>query len=176
MPESITELSRSPAYQWGEDFFFSVIQMIGVDLWVDGEDGGKILSAEGVARISISLPRDLLDEFDTIVKSAGQDRSKAIQQSMRNYITEHRWDESLKSKVSGVIVMLLDHDTPGLEDELTDIQHDFLRLINSTTHVHLDERICLETLVVRGKTSEIRSLIEALSSKRILQLRHMIVG
>jgi CopG family nickel-responsive transcriptional regulator len=134
------------------------------------------LSAEGVARISISLPRDLLEEFDTVIESTGLDRSKAIQQSMRNYITEHRWAEDINSKVSGVIVMLLDHDTPGLEDELTDIQHNHLGLINSTTHVHLDERICLEALVVRGKTSEIRSLIEALGSKRVLQLRHMIVG
>jgi metal-responsive CopG/Arc/MetJ family transcriptional regulator len=37
------------------------------------------MSKLGVARISISLPPNLLEEFDNVIQQIGYDRSKAIQ-------------------------------------------------------------------------------------------------
>ena len=53
---------------------------------------GCLMPKHGVARISISLPPSLLEEFDRVISSIGFDRSKAIQQAMRDYISEYQWE------------------------------------------------------------------------------------
>ena len=49
-------------------------------------------------------------------------------------------------------------------DNLVDIQHDYHKVIISTQHIHLDSRMCLEVIVVRGKISEIYQLESKLKS------------
>jgi len=48
----------------------------------------------------------------------------------------------------------------------TDLQHQFLNLIISTMHVHLDEDNCLEVLVVKGMVDKIKSVADKLISTR----------
>lgn len=49
---------------------------------------------------------------------------------------------------------------------MTDIQHEYIDLISSTTHVHLDERNCLEILAVKGEVKSIQSLAKRLMAER----------
>ena len=49
------------------------------------------MSDQGVARITISLPPPLLDEFDQVIVPMKLDRSKAMQQAIRDFLTEYRW-------------------------------------------------------------------------------------
>ena len=48
--------------------------------------------------------------------------------------------------------------TCALSEKLTDIQHDFHKVILSTLHLHLDHDHCLEVLAVRGKSAAVRRL------------------
>lgn len=124
----------------------------------------------GVSRVSISLPAEVLEEFDGIVGRLGMTRSKAIQVAVRGFIAEHRW-ETAEGKVAGAVTLLYDHRRRGVEEEITDIQHDFREVISSTTHVHLDERNCLEIIAVRGEVSRIRELYRRLMAQRVKQLK-----
>jgi CopG family nickel-responsive transcriptional regulator len=131
---------------------------------------------KGVARISISTPKDLLKEFDETVSQMGYDRSKAIQQSMKNFLTEHKWTQSKTKQVAGVVVFIYNHETQGLEEKLTDIQHTYAPLINSTLHLHLGEEDCLQIVAVKGSSEKIQDLSQELSTKRgVKQLKHAIV-
>lgn len=38
------------------------------------------------------------------------------------------------------------------------LQHHNLRDISSTTHIHVDEHICLDVPIVRGKSKDVRRL------------------
>ena len=127
------------------------------------------MSKPKVARISISLPPGLLQEFDQVTANIGYDRSKAIQQAMRDYITEYRWDSDSQAKAVGTITIIFDHDVPGLEGELTSVQHQHTNLITSTTHVHLDGHHCLLVIVVKGQVFEINRLASQLQSLRGIQ-------
>ena len=113
----------------------------------------------GVRRISMSLPPELLRDFDATCKKMGYDeRSKVIQIAMRNFMSEYEWTQIEDGLGSGVLMLIYDHEAKGLEEALTDIQHRFTDVVSSTLHIHLDERNCLVAIVVKGRSQRIRSL------------------
>ncbi|MEM2991139.1 MAG: nickel-responsive transcriptional regulator NikR [Halobacteria archaeon] len=128
---------------------------------------------ENVKRISISLPPTLLDLFDKVSSSMGyNERSRAIQAAMRNFISEFQWSQEPKSRGSAVILLIYNHEVGGLDEKITDIQHKYRDLVSSTLHIHLDEIKCLAVIVVRGSSFEIKKIGEELASLRgILQLK-----
>ena len=125
------------------------------------------MSEGGVSRISISLPPALLKSFNEAWGKAGfKDRSKAIQMAMRSFITEHLAASEQKGKISGVILLAYDPEVRGLEKLLVEAQHEERRIISSSVHNHLDERNCLEAVMVHGDASRVRELSERLAKQR----------
>ncbi len=121
------------------------------------------------ARISISLPPNLLQEFDSAIVQMGIDRSKAIQQAIRDFLTEYLWEQDAKAYAVGTITLIFNHEVQGLESELTATQHKHPDIIMSATHVHLDHDHCLLAIVVKGKAIEIKELAVKLKGLRGVQ-------
>ena len=130
-------------------------------------------TAENVARISLSLPPMLLKRFDEVTKKAGfKDRSKAIQVSMRDFITEQEQTYKDGGSTTGALLIIYNHETRGIDATLTDIEHHSMNIIASSTHIHLDISRCLKIIVVRGQVTEVRALEKRLRNiKGIMQLR-----
>ena len=72
--------------------------------------------------------------------------------------------------------MVYDHETRGLEAELTEMQHKHKTLVTSTMHVHISERDCLEAIVVKGKVAEIRKLSNELGTKRGVKILKTVIA
>jgi CopG family nickel-responsive transcriptional regulator len=124
-----------------------------------------------ITRVGVTFPPDLLKDFDEIIDKMGyESRSKAIQDAVRAFISEYKWLREETGIRAGVVMVLYDHEVRGLEEALTDIQHNFSHVICSTLHVHLTERDCLEAIAVKGEAKEIRRLGEALTSKKGVKL------
>lgn len=121
---------------------------------------------QGVTRISISLSPILLSDFDRVTSSIGYDRSKAIQQAMRDFISEYQWELDPLITMAGTITLIYDHHVKGLEAQLTNVQHDYTKLVTSTTHIHLNHTNCLLVIVVKGRAQEIKKLASQLQSLR----------
>ena len=120
-----------------------------------------------IVRVGVTFPPDLLKDFDEVVRGAGyENRSKAVQDAVRLFVSERRMLRSKKGIRAGALVLLYNHETKGLENELTHIQHRFSRLIRSTMHIHLSRTDCLETIAVKGNAEDIRKLSNELSSKK----------
>ena len=120
-----------------------------------------------VTRFSVSLPPSLVNKFDETWKSMQyENRSKAVHDALRSFITEFEWMRTEKGRITGTILVLYYLDKPGLLDEITKIQHGFKNAISSTLHVHLEEDKCLEIIAVEGSVQEVRSLAQALMAKR----------
>ena len=114
-----------------------------------------------LVRFGVSLDQRLLDDFDRLI--AGKNyatRSEALRDLIRDNLVGQEWDEN-KDTV-GTITLVYDHHVRDLTEKLTDIQHDYQRLILSAMHVHLDHAHCLEVLAVRGKGREIRKIADRL--------------
>lgn len=121
-----------------------------------------MMSEENVARFSVSANRALLEQFDRMREKKGyQNRSLALADMMRDQITEHQ-QEVGDEEAAGTVTLVYDHHQPRVQRALTALQHDFGASIVSTLHVHLDHHHCLEVIVVRGRSSEIRVLANRL--------------
>ncbi|ACK43040.1 MULTISPECIES: nickel-responsive transcriptional regulator NikR [Dictyoglomus] len=117
-----------------------------------------------IVRFGVSIEEDLLENFDKIIEDKGYNsRSEAIRDLIRDYIIKEKWNLK-KEKVAGSISLIYEHDVYGLSEKLTDIQHHYHDVIISTLHVHLDEKNCMEVILVRGKVEKIKRLYDELSS------------
>ena len=130
----------------------------------------------GVVRFSVSVNPLLLDEFDEVTEGLGYSRSNAIQAAMRGFLAEHKVNLEPEADVVGAIIMVYDHHVSG-HGGLTHTQHRYIDVITSTTHVHLDESNCIETITVKGKVKTIRDLSKELMTARgVKQLKTTILS
>jgi len=120
---------------------------------------------EGVTRIGVSLPKNLLDEFDSIIKTRGySSRSEAIRDAIRNYIVEYKWLEKEEGEIVGVLTVLYNHHFKGTSDAIISLQHDFGDIITTTLHVHLSDENCLEMIIVKGDMAKIKKLVDKITT------------
>lgn len=116
------------------------------------------MSAE---KISISIPRDLLEQLETFMNSSSiKDRSKIFQIALRNFLDEN---SAADDNVVGILNIIFDDEST---EEITKLQHEKLISIISTLHIHLNEKECMEAIAVRGKKKELVELASALSQVR----------
>ena len=120
-----------------------------------------------IVRVGVTFPPDLLKELDETINRMGYDnRSKAIQDSVRAFVNENKWLREQKGTRIGVLVMVYDHEVKGLEDALINIQHEHSRIIFSSMHVHLSEKDCLETIALKGDANEIKQLTQEIATRK----------
>ena len=116
-------------------------------------------------RVGISLPENLLNKFDEIILQRGySSRSEGVRDAIRSYIVNFEWMSDVHGERVGVITIVYSHSQRGLEDNLTEIQHEFGGLIQSSLHVHLDHDNCLEVVVLRGEGQDVRKAAEKMMS------------
>ncbi|MGB9676520.1 MAG: nickel-responsive transcriptional regulator NikR [Candidatus Bathyarchaeales archaeon] len=129
-----------------------------------------------IVRVGVTFPPDLLEDFDEVIRKMGyENRSKAVQDAVRLFVSEKKWLQEESGEQAGVLTVLYDHEVRGLESALTDIQHRYSHIICSTMHIHLSERDCLEAIAVKGKADEIRKLSDELASKRGVKILKMTI-
>jgi len=121
---------------------------------------------EEIVRFGVSMEKNLLASFDELNSRKGYtNRSEALRDVVRDHLVGEEW-RTEKKEMIGTITIVYNHHSRGLSDTLTDLQHQFLNLIISTVHVHLDEDNCLEVLVVKGMVDKIKTIADKLISTR----------
>lgn len=116
-----------------------------------------------VARFSVSLPANLLDELDAMVASRKfPSRSHAIAEMARERLIEHAQEEGTKS-MAGTITLVYDYRKRNLQRRLADIQHQNYLLVVASMNVHLEDQHYLEVLLVQGPPPELRRLADTLA-------------
>jgi len=128
-----------------------------------------------IVRVGVTFPPDMLKNFDEVIsKMTYESRSKAVQDAVRMFISERKDLLEAMGLQAGIVMLLYNHETRGLEDLLTDVQHQFIDIISATMHVHLNKEDCLETIAVKGNASRLRELGKKLSSKRGVKLMKVV--
>lgn len=120
----------------------------------------------GLKRIGVSIPEELLERFDESVEDRGYDsRSEALRDAVRDFIVEQEWAEE-GVELIGIITLTYDHSRKGLEARLTEIQHEFPGDVSGSFHVHLSSHRCLEVMMLRGTSAQIKEAVDVLSSTK----------
>jgi len=121
----------------------------------------------GATRLSVSLPSTLVEEFDATWQSMKYtNRSKAVHDAIRSFITEHKWMQNERGELMGALVLLYYFDKPVLMSAITQIQHEFENVITSSMHVHLTRDKCLEIIAVKGSAQETKRLMQRIMTKK----------
>lgn len=116
----------------------------------------------GITRFGVSIDSQLGKKFDALIERKGYStRSEAIRDMIRDSLVEEQW-ESGKQETVGTITIVYNHHTRELDHALTDMQHQSFHQIVSALHVHLDAHNCLEVLVVKGKSQDIKKIADRL--------------
>ena len=122
-----------------------------------------------VIRFGVSMEKGLLDEFDALAHDKGyENRSEAIRDMVRDLLVEKKLREENTEGV-GTLTLVYNHHQRELEEKLTNYQHDHLESVVSTVHVHLSHHLCLEVLILRGKSKEIRKVADGLIATKGVQ-------
>ena len=110
-------------------------------------------------RFSVAMPEDLLMSFDQLVARRGlaKNRSEVVRDLVRDALVE---DECATpgEVVMGTLTIVYDHHSNDPQEKLHTIQHDYFEYIISTMHVHVDQHMCLEVIVMRGETGLVQDI------------------
>ncbi|MEA2016522.1 MAG: nickel-responsive transcriptional regulator NikR [Actinomycetota bacterium] len=110
-------------------------------------------------RFGVSIEEKLLKKLDSYVKSRRYiNRSEALRDLIRKELVNSQWIGEEDEEVAGAIIIVYDHHQKELVDNIIDIQHDYYKVIISSQHIHLDHRICLEVIIVKGMISRLFEL------------------
>ena len=117
-------------------------------------------------RFGVSIEDDLLERFDALIKERGySSRSEAIRDLVRCELVKDEWADP-DTEVVGTVTIVYDHHARELGDMLTELQHKYHDSIICSTHIHLDAHNCLEIVIVRGKSTRVKCIANALISTR----------
>ena len=116
-----------------------------------------------LVRFGVAMDEDLLGKFDELVarRGAATNRSEAVRDLVRDALVDAEWEDS-DQEIVGTITMVFDHHASDLSDKLDTLQHAHFDQIVSSMHVHLDAHNCLEVIVVRGTSADVRDIANGL--------------
>ena len=113
-----------------------------------------------VSRISVSLPEEMLIEFDRMVEARGSaSRSQAIQHMLYQALVEHRRKVGNDVMV-GTVTLFYDHSVAGLQKQLADLQYRNIAEVISSLHVHLMHNQTLEVILVQGPAGKLQAIAD----------------
>jgi len=118
-----------------------------------------------IVRISLSIEKPLFDRLEKLVADSDYgNRSEFVRDLIRAHLVEQEWQTD--KTLLGTISLLYDHHARGLSERLTEQQHHFTGTVLATTHVHLDEHLCAEMIMVRGRGKDIKALADRLQREK----------
>jgi len=118
-----------------------------------------------LVRVSLSIPKSLFDRLEEMVAASGYgNRSEFVRDLVRDHLVAQEWESN--EVLLGTISLLYDHHTRGLTERLIHQQHHFAGKVLATTHVHLDEHLCAEMIMVRGRSKDIKALADRLQREK----------
>jgi CopG family nickel-responsive transcriptional regulator len=131
---------------------------------------GLLLMDIELSRIGVSLPENLLEKFDVIIRNRGySSRSEGIRDAIRSYIRYYDWINDVKGLRAATITLVYNHRQRGIEDALGNIQHKYLNIIRSSIHIHLEHDHCMELIILQGDGIKIKEIYEDLIKHKGIQ-------
>ncbi len=118
-------------------------------------------------RFTISLDVDLADEFDALIRARGyQNRSEAMRDILRQHIEQQRLRAQQAPHCVANVSYVYSHHERALADRVVDLQHHYHDLTIASMHAHLDHDQCIESLLLKGPTDQVRACADRLMAER----------
>jgi CopG family transcriptional regulator, nickel-responsive regulator len=135
--------------------------------WRRGGSAAYLAAPEDhMQRVTVSLEETLAEAFDALVAEQGYgSRSEAVRDLVRKAIRDRR-GETTEGDCVANLSYVYSHHVRALAQRLTEISHEHHDLVVATFHIHLDHEHCLESTMLKGPTSQVRALADAIRAER----------
>jgi len=122
-----------------------------------------------LARLSVSLPAELLNQLDAMVAERGlPSRSQMIAELIRHELAEHS-EATPGAVVAGTITLIYRAESGRVRHALAQTQCLYLKEVISSQHVFLEEDQSLEVMLVQGPSERLQQLCDELRRIRGVQ-------
>lgn len=118
-------------------------------------------------RFTISLDASLAVQFDALIAARGySNRSEAVRDLIRAAIESDRQRDTPAGYCVANLSYVFNHHERELAERLTGLQHAHHDLTVAAMHSHLDHDNCLESVILKGATADVRQFADALIAER----------
>jgi CopG family transcriptional regulator, nickel-responsive regulator len=117
-----------------------------------------------LVRFGVALEGSLLRELDQVVAARGGTRSELFRDLARGTVSRAKHRKAVDAIAT--LTLVYDHHVRDLSEKLTELQHELGEQVRATLHVHINHDLCLEVIVIRGRSDRLQGIAD-----RILALR-----
>lgn len=122
-----------------------------------------------LARLSISLPADLLTALDAMISARGlPNRSQTLAELIRHEIAGQK-ESAADGVIAGALTLIYRADNGRVRHAIAQTQLAYLKEVISSQHVFLEDDQSLEVLVVQGPAPRLKALCDDLRKVRGVQ-------
>ncbi len=110
------------------------------------------MSKGGCTRVTVTVPRELLEELDKLSSKFFKSRSHAVSEAIRRLASD--FSGAPAGEVTGVVTYL--YASRHASESLRKLGHRYIDVVASTLHIHVSGEECLEVAVVKGPAERVR--------------------
>jgi CopG family nickel-responsive transcriptional regulator len=115
----------------------------------------------------------MLQELERVQKAmAFSGRSEVVRAAIRMLLGEFK-EESLTGRVSGVLLLIHDHEAESL---VTNVKHNFLDIIHTQLHNRFKEGKCLELFLLEGEAERVREMTRTFQKADSIELTRLVMA
>ena len=124
---------------------------------------------EDLVRFGVAMDATLVSKLDEMAAARGCNRSELL----RDLTRAEAGRLALKDRVPAfaAVTLVYNHHVRELSERLTALQHDLGEQVRSAMHVHLNHEHCLEVIVMRGRSDQLKEV-----TSRMIGTRGVIQG
>lgn len=111
---------------------------------------------DNLVRFGVAMEQSLIDQLDQLAEVRGCNRSELLRDLTRAEVTRSAVDDRVPAFAA--VTLVYNHHVRELSERLTTLQHDLGEAVRSSMHVHLDHEHCLEVIVMRGRSDQLKEV------------------
>ena len=111
---------------------------------------------EDLVRFGVAMEANLVEQLDMLAAARGCNRSELLRDLTRAEVGRSALDDRVPAFAA--VTLVYNHHVRELSERLTALQHDLGEQVRSTMHVHLNHEHCLEMIVMRGRSDQLRKV------------------
>jgi CopG family nickel-responsive transcriptional regulator len=119
---------------------------------------------ESLVRFGVAMEASLVEQLDRMAEARGCNRSELLRDLTRAEASRATLAEHVQAFAS--VTLVYNHHVRELSERLTSLQHDVGDQVCSTMHVHLDHEHCMEVIVMRGRSDELKATTDRMLGTR----------
>ena len=111
---------------------------------------------DSLVRFGVAMESSLIEQLDALAEVRGCNRSELLRDLTRAEVSRTALDDQVPAFAA--VTLVYNHHVRELSERLTALQHDLGEQVRSSMHVHLDHEHCLEVIVMRGRSDELKAI------------------